>query len=199
MQGGNRTYYERNKKIKQGTVRTRKKGINQQRNLLERPYPLGLGAFVVIYLANQVQKIKKIFSRRICFFLLIIFHVEILGPSNAESSSKMEKTRKTSTTSYESSEKQSLSPGKDVSVSKNDSFKSEEAHNKNELNFKYNAGIFDSNDPKDRLDTLLKSLEKPHKDNFNENTKHDGKFCIFLLIEKNKFEFSYEIHTAVWL
>ena len=62
---------------------------------------------------------------------------------------------------------------------KNDSFKSEDAESKNESNYKYNKGIFDSNDPKERLDTLLKSLEKPHKDNFNtENTKHDGKiFC----------------------
>lgn len=91
------------------------------------------------------------------------------GPSNVEGASR---TRKMSTTSHEN-EKQSLTP-KEVSLLKSDSFKSDDAHNKNEMNFKYNAGIFDSNDPKDRLDTLLKSLEKGHKENFNENTKHDG-------------------------
>lgn len=41
-------------------------------------------------------------------------------------------------------------------------------------NTKYKTDLFDPNDPKDRLDTLLKSLEKTNIDNFNDNTKRDG-------------------------
>ncbi|KAK6619861.1 hypothetical protein RUM44_006261 [Polyplax serrata] len=40
-------------------------------------------------------------------------------------------------------------------------------------NTKYKTDLFDPNDPKDRLDTLLKSLEKTNIDNFNDNTKRD--------------------------
>lgn len=62
-----------------------------------------------------------------------------------------------------------------ISTKKFDSCNSCDNTEKNEKNLKFNTALFDTNDPKDRLDTLLKSLEKPTKENFNENTKQDGK------------------------
>lgn len=69
------------------------------------------------------------------------------------------------------------------------------------INSKYKSDLFDSNDPKDRLDTLLKSLEKTNKDNFNDNTKRDGKRKNMKSINQIKSSFSkcffYKIFQAL--
>ncbi|EEB14590.1 Radixin, putative [Pediculus humanus corporis] len=59
------------------------------------------------------------------------------------------------------------------SLSKNCDLDSQESFKKEKNVNKYKSDLFDANDPKDRLDTLLKSLEKTNKDNLNDNTKKE--------------------------
>ncbi|KAL0267686.1 UNVERIFIED_CONTAM: hypothetical protein PYX00_009879 [Menopon gallinae] len=87
------------------------------------------------------------------------------GPVSTESGGKEDKASGL----FDNSDKH-LKSG-NISVKKIDSFNSHENTEKNEKNLKFNTTLFDANDPKERLDTLLKCLEKPTKENFNENPK----------------------------